>query len=171
MEANTKQYRVIKNTPLGHLLACAEIDQDSGTGVITQLDFLAQGNLEQALAAEEPQQSAVLTQLENELKAYFSGTLKAFSVPLAPAGTSFQRNVWAALERIPYGETWSYKQLAEAVNKPKGYQAVGQANGRNPIVIVIPCHRVIAANGSLGGYTGGTGIKQTLLNLEEASCR
>ncbi len=174
MSNNTKHYRVIKNTPVGHLLACAaKVDGIEGIDglVVTQLDYLPAEQLEQALAAEFQPASLVFQQLENELTAYFAGQLKKFTVPLAPAGTDFQQAVWAALITIPYGVTWSYKQLAEAVNRPKGYQAVGQANGRNPISIIIPCHRVIATNGSLGGYTGGLSIKQRLLSLEDVSCR
>ncbi|MCO4321496.1 methylated-DNA--[protein]-cysteine S-methyltransferase [Aliidiomarina quisquiliarum] len=174
MSNNTKHCRVIQHTPVGHLLACAAKVEGMGGMeglVITQLDFLPAEQLEQGLAAEYQPASFVLEQLESELKAYFAGQLKEFTVPLAPSGTEFQQAVWAALTTIPYGATWSYKQLAEAVHRPKGYQAVGQANGRNPIAIVIPCHRVVAANGGLGGYTGGVGIKQRLLNLEEASCR
>ncbi len=165
MISEAKHCRVIKNTPLGPLLACSE------GGVITQLDFIEPHELEQRLGEESKTLSPLLTQLEEQLNAYFAGTLKQFTLPLAPAGTVFQQTVWAALESIPYGETWSYKQLAEAVQRPKGFQAVGQANGRNPIVVIIPCHRVIAANGSLGGYGGGLERKQKLLKLERSKCR
>ena len=87
-------------------------------------------------------------------------------MPLAPEGTTFQCSVWKALQTIPYGQTISYKELAERVENPKACRAVGTANGRNPIAIIIPCHRVIAANGTLGGYAGGLDIKTILLKLE-----
>jgi methylated-DNA-[protein]-cysteine S-methyltransferase len=87
-----------------------------------------------------------------QLREYFSGKRQTFDLPLAPAGTPFQRSVWRRLEQIPYGKTISYAELAERTGKPKASRAVGQANGRNPLPIVIPCHRVIAADGSLGGF-------------------
>lgn len=102
----------------------------------------------------------------NELTLYFSGELESFSLPLAPQGTDFQKKVWQALTAIPYGETWNYKQLATAIGKPQAARAVGAANGRNPISIVIPCHRVIGANGKLTGYAGGLDTKQKLLAME-----
>lgn len=154
---------VIQNTPVGSLLASAE------KGVITQLDFLEPERVEQVRALSNAP-CALLEEIEAQLKAYFTGTLKQFNLPLAPAGTDFQQAVWSALETIPYGGTWSYKQLAETVQRPKGYQAVGQANGRNPISIIIPCHRVIAADGGLGGYGGGLKRKKILLKLEQAEC-
>ena len=103
-----------------------------------------------------------------QLDEYFAGTRTAFDFPCAPQGTPFQQKVWAALCEIPYGETRSYKQIAEAVGKPKACRAVGMANNRNPIIIVIPCHRVIGANGALTGYGGGIARKVKLLELERA---
>ncbi|MGB6454905.1 MAG: methylated-DNA--[protein]-cysteine S-methyltransferase [Streptosporangiaceae bacterium] len=102
----------------------------------------------------------------DQLVAYFAGRLAEFSLPLAPAGTPFQRRVWAGLQDIPYGETWSYGQLAGKIGNPAAVRAVGLANGRNPIAVVIPCHRVIGADGSLTGYGGGLERKRFLLNLE-----
>lgn len=104
-----------------------------------------------------------------QLDEYFAGTRTAFDFPCAPQGTPFQQKVWAALCEIPYGETRSYKQIAEAVGKPKACRAVGMANNRNPIIIVIPCHRVIGANGALTGYGGGLEMKRALLELEGAA--
>ncbi len=101
-----------------------------------------------------------------QLDEYFAGTRTVFDFPCAPQGTPFQQKVWAALCEIPYGETRSYKQIAEAVGKPKACRAVGMANNRNPIIIVIPCHRVIGANGALTGYGGGLEMKRALLELE-----
>ena len=109
---------------------------------------------------------AVMKECIRQLDEYFSGNRKDFTLPLAPEGTTFQCSVWKALETIPYGQTISYKELAERVENPKACRAVGTANGRNPIVIIIPCHRVIAANGTLGGYAGGLDIKTILLKLE-----
>jgi methylated-DNA-[protein]-cysteine S-methyltransferase len=101
-----------------------------------------------------------------QIDAYFAGDLKDFSLPLAPAGTDFQRRVWLALADIPYGATESYGELALRVGNPKACRAVGLANGRNPIPLVLPCHRVIGANGSLTGYGGGLELKRSLLDHE-----
>ncbi|MGR6838795.1 methylated-DNA--[protein]-cysteine S-methyltransferase [Aliivibrio wodanis] len=105
----------------------------------------------------------------SQLKEYFNGDRREFSIPLAANGTEFQNKVWKALTAIPYGETWCYKDLAIAVGNPKASQAVGGANGKNPISIIVPCHRVIGKNGSLTGYAGGIDIKQALLELEAKS--
>jgi methylated-DNA-[protein]-cysteine S-methyltransferase len=101
-----------------------------------------------------------------QLAAYFAGRRTEFTLPLAPAGTPFQRRVWAGLRAIPYGETWSYGQLASKIGSPTAARAVGLANGRNPIAVVIPCHRVIGSDGSLTGYGGGLDRKRYLLDLE-----
>ncbi|MGH8279228.1 MAG: methylated-DNA--[protein]-cysteine S-methyltransferase [Gammaproteobacteria bacterium] len=101
-----------------------------------------------------------------QLKEYFAGERQSFDLELAPEGTSFQQKVWHALRKIPYGSTWSYSQLAERVGNPKAARAVGAANGQNPLPIVVPCHRVIGANGALTGFGGGLGIKRKLLELE-----
>jgi len=106
--------------------------------------------------------SDVATQLD----AYFAGELTDFALPLAPEGTSFQLTVWEALQSIPYGETISYGELAQEIGRPTAYRAVGAANGRNPLPIVIPCHRVIGQDGSLTGYGGGLRFKKALLSLE-----
>ena len=101
-----------------------------------------------------------------QLLEYFQGKRRVFDLPLAPQGTPFQRRVWSALTEIPYGTVISYKELARRVDRPKGFQAVGQANGRNPLPIFLPCHRVVGADGSLTGYAGGLELKQFLLELE-----
>jgi len=101
-----------------------------------------------------------------QLHEYFAGKRAAFDLPLAPAGTAFQRKVWRQLQEIPYGETISYGELARRIGNPKASRAVGSANGANPLPIVIPCHRVIAGDGTLGGFGGGLPAKQTLLALE-----
>ena len=101
-----------------------------------------------------------------QLDAYFAGELKNFDLQLMPKGTAFQESVWHALIEIPYGETWSYGQLAANIGKPKASRAVGAANGVNPIPVIIPCHRVIGASGKLTGFGGGIETKQFLLGLE-----
>ncbi len=103
-----------------------------------------------------------------QIDAYFTGALKTFALPLDPAGTEFQRRVWSALADIPYGTTESYGELAARVGNPRACRAVGLANGRNPIPLVLPCHRVIGANGSLTGYGGGLALKKRLLDHERA---
>jgi len=108
----------------------------------------------------------VLEALEEELADYFAGKLKKFDSPLVEPGTPFQESVWAALRDIPYGETRSYAELARAVGNPKAVRAVAQANGRNRIAILVPCHRVINTGGKLGGYGGGLWRKRRLLEIE-----
>ncbi|GHT04220.1 methylated-DNA--protein-cysteine methyltransferase [Bacteroidia bacterium] len=112
-------------------------------------------------------ENRIIQQTCSQLDEYFAGKRKTFELPLAPAGTGFQEKVWEELQRIPYGKTISYAQLAQAVDNPKACRAVGSANGKNPIAIIIPCHRVINANGKLGGYALGLDIKKQLLDLEE----
>jgi methylated-DNA-[protein]-cysteine S-methyltransferase len=107
-----------------------------------------------------------LEDLTAQLRDYFAGKRKAFDLPLAPRGTEFQVAVWNALLEIPYGDTISYSELANRIGKPSAMRAVGAANGANPIPVIIPCHRVIGANGSLTGYGGGIERKQWLLALE-----
>ena len=107
-------------------------------------------------------------QAKRQLAEYFRGERQDFDLSLAPRGTAFQQQVWSALRGIPYGETISYGDLAARIGKPAAQRAVGSANGANPIPIVIPCHRVIASNGTLGGYAGGLGMKRQLLELEGA---
>jgi methylated-DNA-[protein]-cysteine S-methyltransferase len=109
----------------------------------------------------------ILDKARRELDAYFAGKLRAFTVALAPQGTAFQQRVWKALLTIPYGHTRSYGQQAAAIGAPNASRAVGLANGRNPIAIIIPCHRVIGANGGLTGYGGGMARKKLLLDLEQ----
>lgn len=118
--------------------------------------------------AEQPRgEDAIVRAVRRQLDQYFAGKLRTFDVPLAPQGTAFQQSVWQALLAIPYGHTRSYGEQARAIGKPAAVRAVGLANGRNPISIIIPCHRVIGANGSLTGYGGGIERKQRLLDLEQ----
>lgn len=112
------------------------------------------------------QDAAPFRRAIEEFKEYFAGRLQSFTTALRPEGTAFQKRVWEELQRIPYGETISYGQLAERIGNPKASRAVGLANGSNPISIVVPCHRVIGASGKLTGYGGGLTIKEKLLALE-----
>ncbi len=109
----------------------------------------------------------VIKQCAKELDEYFSRKLKKFTVPVLQEGTGFQQTVWNELQKIPYSKTISYAQLAEKAGSPKAYRAVGSANGKNNIIIIVPCHRVISSNGKLGGYAYGLEMKQFLLNLEK----
>ena len=111
---------------------------------------------------------AALQPAIDQLAAYFAGDRREFDLKLNPAGTDFQRDVWNALSAIPYGETRSYGEIAAQVGKPRAARAVGMANNRNPIAVIVPCHRVIGADGSLTGYGGGLGRKELLLELERA---
>jgi methylated-DNA-[protein]-cysteine S-methyltransferase len=113
----------------------------------------------------------ILLDTERELGEYFAGKRTTFSVPLDMRGTSFQKNVWHALLAIPFGETRSYGQLAKQLGNPQAMRAVGAANGRNPISIIVPCHRVIGASGKLTGFAGGLETKAQLLDLEESGAR
>ncbi|WP_446725002.1 methylated-DNA--[protein]-cysteine S-methyltransferase [Nocardiopsis sp. N85] len=110
--------------------------------------------------------TGVLADAITQLRAYFTGELRDFDLPLAPAGTDWQRQVWSALTTIPYGETAGYGELAREIGRPTASRAVGMANGRNPISIIVPCHRVIGADGTLTGYAGGLERKRFLLALE-----
>ncbi|WMC10182.1 methylated-DNA--[protein]-cysteine S-methyltransferase [Oceanimonas pelagia] len=116
-----------------------------------------------------PPTSPLLAEACRQLNAYFTGQLTRFTLSLAPAGTAFQQQVWQALLTIPWGEQRSYGEVASAIGNPRAVRAVGAANGRNPIPILIPCHRVIGANGSLTGYAGGLERKRWLL-AHEAKC-
>lgn len=117
------------------------------------------------LTADEPA-AKFLSQAEKEVGEYFSGKRKKFTVKLEILGTPFQKKVWQQLQNIPFGKTNSYKDVAALIKNPKAVRAVGTANGKNPFCIIIPCHRVIAADGTLGGYSGGLAVKKKLLSLE-----
>ncbi|MCO7176886.1 methylated-DNA--[protein]-cysteine S-methyltransferase [Sporolactobacillus kofuensis] len=144
-------------------------------GQLCHLDFgsLAD-NKEQLLRWAEKYDFPVLLKMDEvqcaetakQLREYFSGSRTSFSLKLLMKGTDFQQKVWTALADIPYGETRSYKDIAKAVQNPKGVRAIGMANNRNPIPIVVPCHRVIGSNGALIGYGGGISVKKALLELE-----
>ena len=133
-------------------------------GRITDLWFADQEDKWPQVEVQE--ETALLARAKIQLDEYFEGERKQFELPLNPSGTEFQCKVWRALEEIPYGETRSYKEIAEAVGSPKGFRAVGLANNKNPIAIIIPCHRVVGADKSLVGYGGGLDLKVALLALE-----
>ena len=132
-------------------------------GFITAL-FLTKDTKGKAVGADTP----VLLAAEKQIREYLAGLRQTFDLPLSPAGTEFQKMIWAALQRIPYGETCSYQQVAAMVGKPNACRAVGMANNKNPILIIIPCHRVIGSNGKLVGYAAGLAVKEKLLELERA---
>lgn len=138
-------------SPLGPL-TLTEVD-----GVLRRLDFAS---------APSDTTTPLLREAERQLRAYFAGELRQFDLPLDPQGTPFQQQVWAALREIPYGEVRSYGQIAAAIGNPKACRAVGMANHRNPLPILIPCHRVCGSDGSLTGYGGGIERKRWLLELE-----
>lgn len=146
-------YQILIQSPVGPLTLTGTEE------VLTKITF---GDVRKGEDAPSP----VLAQAAQELEEYFAGKRREFTVPLAPEGTDFQRKVWAALREIPYGGTVSYGDIAARIGKPKAAIAVGQANSKNPIPIMIPCHRVIGANGKMVGYTGGLHIKEALLAVE-----
>ncbi len=119
-----------------------------------------------ALTAFDEEETVVVREAYRKLELYLTGALREFRLPLKPEGTPFMMSVWDALLTVPYGKTASYRDIAEAVGRPKAVRAVGLANARNPIAIFIPCHRIIGANGKLVGFGGGLQLKQRLLDLE-----
>ena len=154
-------YYQLHDSPLGTLLLLGSGDAVTGVHV-------AAGKYVPGVGPDWVRDSrhGVLLNLRRELDAYFGGRLRCFAVALEPHGTPFQKKVWAELARIPYGETRTYGEVAQAIGRPSAARAVGAANGRNPIGIVLPCHRVIGASGALTGYAGGLEAKAFLLQLE-----
>lgn len=150
------------DSPLGELTLVSDGEALTGLYMTEQRH---RPELPAATAGDDP----VLAEASRQLAEYFDGTRRDFDLPLRPAGTPFQRTVWAALREIPYGETAGYGELAARIGRPGAARAVGLANGRNPIAIVVPCHRVIGAAGSLTGYGGGLERKRYLLSLERAA--
>jgi methylated-DNA-[protein]-cysteine S-methyltransferase len=155
----TTEYCTTLETPIGELLLTS-----NGTA-LTGL-FTHGHKLSAARNGDHGRTDKVLAAAREELIAYCEGTLQTFNVPLAPQGTAFQQRVWRALLDIPFGETESYGQLARRIGAPNAARAVGMANGRNPIAIIIPCHRVIGTSGALVGYGGGLPRKRWLLDHE-----
>ncbi len=149
-------------TPIGEITVCCF------GGAVTGLRF-------GRVAPEGTDIKEIRTELSDkayeQILEYLNGTRKKFDLPIQMEGTEFQKKVWDALLTIPYGETRSYKEIAEQIGDVKATRAVGMANNKNPIAIVVPCHRVVGANGTLTGYAGGLDIKKKLLELEKNGCR
>ncbi len=152
---NGNEYIETCESPVGPLTITA--NEQAVTGIIF------------GMSERESRPSRITETAVRQLKEYFNGCRKVFDLPLEAAGTVFQKKVWKALCDIPYGQTASYRQIAEKIDCPKGFRAVGMANNKNPISIVIPCHRVIGADGSLTGYGGGLAVKESLLQREAAA--
>ncbi len=146
-------------SPIGTLLLAGDGDAISLLGFAT-------GKMRRRHESGWHRDDVCYAAAQQQLNAYFAGELEEFTVKLAPEGSQFQREVWQALQEIPYGETWSYGQLAAHIGNAKAARAVGAANGCNPIPILIPCHRVIGASGKLTGFGGGLETKRHLLDLE-----
>lgn len=146
-------------------MPCLFYDSPIGPMTLVQ-EGEALARLDFDVPSQPEEATPLLLEACRQLREYFTGERKAFALPLAPAGTAFQKKVWAALREIPWGETRSYGDIARAIGKPTASRAVGMANGRNPLPIFIPCHRVIGTNGSITGYSGGLEKKRFLLRLE-----
>ena len=155
MQSNSLYDTRIIDTPIGKIVATAD------DKAIMSLDFLDE--VPRIINSNNP----LLLQLEKELVEYFSGTRKLFTLPLNPQGTPFQKGVWETLCTVTYGETISYANEARLYGRPKAVRAVASANAKNPIPILIPCHRVIATGGGIGGYSGGLWRKEFLLEMEK----
>lgn len=155
------------NTPLGWFTVVVD-DRGAAVRVHMAHEPAGLGALDWPSDAPPPEPSAERTrQVREQLIEYARGERLAFDLPLAPSGTAFQQAAWGALRAIPYGETRSYAQQAASVGNPQGVRAIGQANGRNRLAVVIPCHRVIGAGGGLVGFTGGVDLKRRLLEHEQ----
>jgi len=148
------------DSPIGSLLIAGDAD------AIHRISFPNHGKPVPPEAGWQQSPRGPVAEAMRQLREYFSGHRSVFDLPLAPEGTALQRAVWRGLQKIPYGTTISYGELARRVGNPKASRAVGSANGANPLPIVIPCHRVIASDGGLGGFGGGLSTKETLLALE-----
>lgn len=159
MQSPTFYDTCIIETPIGKMIAATD------HRAIISLDFADE--TEERIRSDNP----LLICLEAELHEYFEGKRRTFTLPIAPRGTEFQKGVWETLLTIPYGETISYATEAKIFGNPKAVRAVASANGRNPIAILIPCHRVIATGGGIGGYTGGVWRKEFLLTLEKRAAK
>lgn len=155
----TKTYYHYTQTPIGILLL-------AGDGQSLNLLGFPSGKMQRRHERDWVEDAKPFKKVVKQLQEYFGGDRSRFELDLAPQGTAFQREVWQALQEIPYGETWSYGELAAKIDRPKASRAVGAANGLNPIPVIIPCHRVIGSNGKLTGFGGGLPTKEYLLALE-----
>lgn len=151
-------------SPIGELLLVGDGNTLSGL-------YMQDGRKPKRIAPSWTESAAPFADVRAQLQEYFAGERTTFDVALAPQGAPFEREVWRALEEIPYGETVSYGEIARRVGQPSAARAVGTANGRNPIAVIVPCHRVIGADGSLTGYGGGLERKRLLLELERGQGR
>lgn len=152
------------NSPIGILKLSAENEHLTGVSLL-------QKNTDQNAIQNSVSHSDLLYEAYTQLQEYFAGKRTQFELPIHNAGTAFQRRVWQELRQIPYGETRSYQDLAVAIGNPRACRAVGQANNKNPLLIINPCHRVIHKNGDITGFGCGTEVKRYLLNLESTSER
>ena len=154
-------------SPIGQI----QVAESAGAVIAIHMGTKGRETFEQALRRREytlqAGENAILRKARSQLTEYFQGGRRTFSLPFRLEGTAFQKEVWQALLAIPYGETGSYGEVATAVNRPKGARAVGQAVGSNRLGILVPCHRVVAAGGGLGGFGCGLGVKRFLLRLEQ----
>lgn len=151
------KYIFYYNTKIGR------IGMEENGVAITRLDFINKDAQEEII---EKQETVLLKEAIKQLNEYLDGKRTLFDLPLEPKGTEFQKKVWNALKEIPFGETRSYGEIAKIIGNEKASRAVGMANNKNPIAIIVPCHRVIGANGKLVGYAGGLDLKEKLLKLE-----
>lgn len=161
-----RRFSVVEPTPIGPVTVVAD-----GAAIIGLYLEVHRHGLDPSEYGDRVDGDPLLAEAGRQLTDYFAGERTEFDLPLRPEGTQFQQQVWRALCDIPFGETWSYRELAERIGRPTASRAVGLANGRNPISIVIPCHRVIGANGSLTGYGGGIDRKRWLLAHETAGAQ
>lgn len=163
----TKYYFSFWKSPIGKLFLFAD---EKNLKALVFADDKDQSQIEECIKNCQPihKKNSVINLAIKELSAYFKGQLTQFKVPVSPEGTDFQKKAWNALQRIPYGKVISYSEQAIRLKKPAAMRAVGQANGRNPIPIIIPCHRVIAKDKTIGGYSGGLVIKEKLLAIEKS---
>lgn len=163
-------------TPLGDMIACASedgvcfldfVDRKNFDKLFTSMVNMINGEIIEIKNNENIKPYNIIIRLEKELDEYFSGKRKEFTIPIITTGTEFQNKVWNELLRIPYGKTISYKEEAEIINQKNAFRAVANANGKNKLSIIIPCHRVIASDGKLSGYGGGIDKKEFLISLEK----
>ncbi|MEU3317208.1 methylated-DNA--[protein]-cysteine S-methyltransferase [Streptomyces sp. NPDC048387] len=165
MSSASSKYHTVVDSPYGPLTLVAT------DGVLSGLYMTGQRHRpqEESFGERVAPQEEPFPEVARQLSAYFAGELTEFTVPVRLEGTAFQRSVWEQLVRIPYGQTWSYGRLAAELGRPGASRAVGLANGKNPVSIVVPCHRVIGASGSMTGYGGGIERKVRLLEFESGA--
>lgn len=167
---NTERRIVYCNThsPVGELLLIGEVNPTRDAFALTGIYFANAPHARGAVPPGARKSEASFTHVIEQLRSYFGGTRTSFDIAMKPNGTAFQRDVWKVLTSIPFGETRTYGEIARALGRPQASRAVGAANGKNPLSIVVPCHRVIGGNGTLTGYAGGVEQKRLLLAHEGA---